>query len=80
MNPTPRVTRALKVVSGVNGRKRVSHPVVTASTRIIIDRDTNEQTIVLKRDSPSRTHNGHGSDFSPLLTVDMKGFKMANLK
>ena len=70
----------MRVVAGVNGRKRATHPVVTASTRIIIDRDTNEQTIVLKRDSPSRTHNGHGKPTLSLLTVDMKGFKMANLK
>ena len=48
------------VPSGANGRKHITHPAVTAETRIIIDRDTNEQTIVLKRESTNRTRNGHG--------------------
>ncbi|KAK8823778.1 hypothetical protein WA538_001070, partial [Blastocystis sp. DL] len=69
-NATACVARSLKAVPDVNNRKRVSHPAVTATTRIIINRDTNEQTIVLKRDTPNRTRSGD----------DMKGFKMANLK
>ena len=64
----------------MNNRKRVSHPAVTATTRIIINRDSNEQTIVLKRDTPNRTRSGDGTKSFTNLTVDMKGFKMANLK
>ena len=64
----------------MNNRKRVSHPAVTATTRIIINRDTNEQTIVLKRDTPNRTRSGDGTELFTPFTVDMKGFKMANLK
>ena len=64
----------------MNNRKRVSHPAVTATTRIIINRDTNEQTIVLKRDTPNRTRSGDGTKSFTNLTVDMKGFKMATLK
>lgn len=73
------MARSLKAVPDVNNRKRVSHPAVTATTRIIINRDTNEQTIVLKRDTPNRTRSDGTKSFTNL-TVDMKGFKMANLK
>lgn len=64
----------------MSNRKRVSHPAVTASTRIIINRDTNEQTIVLKRETLNRTRTGDGKQSLAPLPVDMKGFKMANLK
>ena len=74
------MARSLKAVPDVNNRKRVSHPAVTATTRIIINRDTNEQTIVLKRDTPNRTRSGDGTKSFTNLTIDMKGFKMANLK
>ena len=74
------MARSLKAVPDVNNRKRVSHPAVTATTRIIINRDTNEQTIVLKRDTPNRTRSGDGTESFTNLTVEMKGFKMTNLK
>lgn len=74
------MARSLKAVPDVNNRKRVSHPAVTATTRIIINRDTNEQTIVLKRDTNNRTRSGDGTELFTPFTVDMKGFKMANLK
>ena len=80
MDATARVARSLRAVSGVSSRKRANHPAVTASTRIIINRDTNEQTIVLKRDTLTRARSGDGRESLAPLIVDMKGFKMANLK